>query len=62
MGKNKQGKYTSVDTLPINAIKVSEFAKNWPCNTSYIYKLVKERKNNTFEIVDFQGINFIIPS
>lgn len=63
MGKNKKGKYRQVSTLPNEAIKVADYAKQWPCNTSYLYKLVREKKNfSKFEIVDFQGINFIIPN
>lgn len=63
MGKNKHNKYRQVETLPVNAVKVSEYAAKWPCNTSYLYKLVRDKKNiSTFEIVDFQGINFILPN
>ncbi len=61
MGKNKKGKYRKVEELPEIALRVSEYAKQWPCNTSYIYKLVKYKKNTSFEMVDFKGINFIIP-
>ena len=63
MGKNRQNKYRVVESLPVNAVKVSQYAAEWPCNTSYIYKLVSEKKNiGKFEIVDFQGINFVIPA
>jgi len=63
MGKNKRNIYRPVDTLPVNAIRVSDYAKQWPCNTSYLYKLVREKKNiSVFEIVDFQGINFVLPN
>ena len=63
MAKNKRNIYREVDTLPVNAIRVSDYAKQWPCNTSYLYKLVREKKNiSTFEIVDFQGINFVLPN
>jgi len=63
MAKNKTGNYRKVLTLPDNAIKVADYAKQWPCTTSYLYKLVKENKNiSRFEVVDFQGINFIIPN
>jgi len=65
MSKNKRNSYRKVEALPSNAIKVSEYAAKWPCNTSYIYKLVslsiKEKKVLPFEIVDFHGINFVIP-
>lgn len=62
MARNKKNKYRQLDKLPVNAVKVSEYAKQWPCNTSYLYKLVKNKKNFTFEIVDFHGINFVIPN
>lgn len=63
MSKNKRNTYRKVDSLPVNAIKVSEYASNWPCNTSYLYKLVREKKNiSVFEIVDFHGINFVLPN
>jgi len=61
MSKNKKNTYRVIHNLPQNASRVSEYAAKWPCNTSYIYKLVKEGKNKTFEIVDFMGINFVIP-
>lgn len=60
--RNRKGKYEVVESLPVNAVKVSEYAKQWPCNTSYIYKLVSKGKHaGRFEIVVFQGINFVIP-
>jgi len=63
MSKNKRNTYRQVNELPVNAIKVADYAKQWPCNTSYLYKLVSTNKNiSKFEIVDFQGINFVIPN
>lgn len=65
MSKNKRNTYRKVNDLPVNAMKVADYAAQWPCNTSYIYKLVKkareEEKLLSFEIVDFHGINFVIP-
>jgi hypothetical protein len=60
--KSRQNNYPIVDELPDGAIRVSEFAEEWPCNTSYIYKLVSEGKNEShnFYIVVFKGINFVI--
>ena len=61
MGKNKKNSYAKVDTLPHDAMKVSDYAKNIAnYTTPYIYELIRKGKN-TFTIVDFQGINFIIP-
>ena len=63
MSKNKRNTYRKVKELPDNAMKVSEYASKWPCNTSYLYRLVSEKKNiSVFEIVDFHGINFVIPN
>jgi hypothetical protein len=63
MSRNKKNKYRKVDVLPVKAMKVSDYAATWPCNTSYLYKLVREKKNiSKFEIVDFQGINFVVPN
>lgn len=64
MSKNKRNTYRKVSDLPINAMKVADYAAQWPCNTSYIYKMVsdsiKKNKSLTFEIVDFHGINFVL--
>lgn len=61
MGKNKYKERQKLSKLPPEALTVAQYAKKWPCNTSYIYKLEKEKKNFSFEIVDFHGINFVIP-
>lgn len=68
MSKRRRHKYLEVDYLPEGAMKVSEYADKRDCNTSYIYKLAKMKRENipteqdtSFEIVVFHGINFIIP-
>lgn len=60
--------YTIVDTLPDNAVKVSEYAKQQGYTYPYIYELLRKVRNNEiekskagFDMVTFQGINFIIP-
>lgn len=60
--------YTIVDTLPDNAVKVSEYAKQRGFTYPYIYEQFRKVRENVlttsqvgFEIVTFQGINFIIP-
>lgn len=53
-------KYKTVNNLPKKALTVKQYADEKGISTSYIYKLVKEKKAN-FEIVVFQTINFIIP-
>lgn len=60
--KPNVSKYKIVDVLPKNAMTVKQYAesRNPKITTSYIYKLLKEKKAN-FEIVVFQTINFIIP-
>ncbi len=52
--------YTIVEILPLNAIKVSEYARQRGCTTSLIYHEISRKKAN-FEIIQFQSINFIIP-
>lgn len=52
--------YTIVDSLPDNAIKVSQYAKDRGCHHSLIYHEITRKKAN-FEIIQFQGINFILP-
>ncbi len=64
MGKNKKNQYREVNDLPDNAVRVSDYAKMKDYNsTPYIYELWRKRfeKNIPFEIVDFKGVNFIIP-
>ena len=53
--------YTIVDQLPANAIKVSDYAKQRGCSHSLIYHELT-RKVAKFTIVQFQGINFVIPN
>lgn len=53
--------YRKVDKLPDNAVKVKDYAVNVrQCSTSLIYHEVQRNKAN-FEIIQFQGINFIVP-
>jgi len=59
MKKNK-GKYDEVPVLPPNAMSVRNYANLKGVDTSYIYKLVREKKND-FKIVIFQTVNYIIP-
>lgn len=53
--------YQTVSKLPTNAIKVSEYAKQRNCSHSLIYHELKRGKAK-FYIVQFQGINFVIPN
>lgn len=63
MGK-RQNKYRQLDALPPYAVSVAQYATDRGCNTSYIYRIWKEKqgktKNHSFEIVEYQGINFIL--
>lgn len=54
-------KYRTVKSLPDDAVKVSQYAKGQGCGVPNIYKVFREAKKKTFEIVNFKGINFIIP-
>jgi hypothetical protein len=54
-------KRRKVDILPAEAIKVSDYARQQGCHHSLIYHQIARNKA-TYEIVNFQGINFVIPS
>jgi len=58
--KQNQHKYREVTKLPATAQTVKTYAANNEITTAYVYKQVKEKKNK-FEIIVFQGVNFIIP-
>ena len=58
--KKNVNKYDVVNKLPPNALTVKEYADKKGISTSYIYKLVREKKAQ-FRIVTFQTINFILP-
>ena len=58
--KSNVNKYDEVTVLPASAITVKEYADSQNISTAYVYKQIKEKKN-TFQIVKFQTINFIIP-
>ena len=58
--KSNTNKYTTVETLPSNAMTVKEYATSKGITTSYIYVMLKRNKA-PFTIVTFQGINFILP-
>jgi hypothetical protein len=58
--KQNQHKYREVVKLPSKAVTVKTYAEQNDITTAYVYKQIKEGKNK-FEIVTFQGINFIIP-
>jgi hypothetical protein len=66
MKNTRHNRYRTVEVLPADAMRVSEYAAQWPgvdkvgCNTSYIYELVKKGKNVGFEIVVYKGINFVL--
>lgn len=53
-------KHIEVDTLPANAVKVAQYAKDRNCSTSLIYHEL-ERGKASFKIVIWQGFNFVIP-
>lgn len=59
MKNSRRNTYREVQRLPSNALRVSEYAAQRQCNTSYIYELIRKQKAD-FEIVVFQGINFVI--
>lgn len=58
MKKNRK-QYPEVEQLPANALTVAKYASLRGCTTPYIYELVRKGKAD-FEIVVFQGINFVV--
>ena len=59
MAKNI-GKYRTVEILPITALTVQSYADSRGWRPHNVYMKIK-RNTNDFEIVLFQGINFVIP-
>jgi hypothetical protein len=59
MAKNI-GKYREVSQLPNNAMTVQSYADSRGWKAHNIYMKLK-RHTNDFEIILFQGINFVIP-
>lgn len=59
MAKNI-GKYREVSQLPNNAMTVQSYADSRGWKAHNIYMKLK-RQTNDFEIILFQGINFVIP-
>lgn len=59
MAKNT-GKYREVQELPINALTVQCYADKHGWKAHNIYMRLNRGTNN-FEIIVFQGINFVIP-
>ena len=57
--KRNENKYRTVDTLPAGAMSVPAYAKSINCLPQNIYNMVK-RNTATFEVVIFQGFNFVI--
>lgn len=55
--KGTRIKYPSILKLPENAKSISQYAKDRKVSVAYVYKLYKKGEIN---IVDFQGINFVI--
>lgn len=56
--KGKRREYRKVQELPSNASRVKEYADKGGFAVSYVYQL---EKLGRIEIVDFHGINFVIP-
>ncbi len=53
-------KHREVKVLPTNAVKVSQYARDRKCTTSLLYHEL-DRGKAKFEIVIWQGFNFILP-
>lgn len=50
--------YKEVSKLPAGALKISDYAREFPCSIPYVYKLFKTGK---IQIVRFAGYNFVVP-
>lgn len=59
--KSNAHKYDEVTELPPSAMTVKEYADSMNISTAYVYKQIRDKKNS-FQIVKFQTINFIIPA
>ncbi len=59
--KRNKGKYRIVEELPINAMSVPAYAAHIDCLPQNIYNMLS-RGTAQFEIVIFQGFNFVIPN
>lgn len=55
--KGTRIKYESVQKVPENAMIVRQYAKNQGITVAAVYKRYKTKK---IQIVDFQGVNFVI--
>jgi len=53
-------RYRIVPELPASAMTVAAYCEERGCTNPYIYELFRKHKAD-FEIVIFQGINFVIP-
>lgn len=58
--KKNQSKYEVVTKLPLSAMPVKDYADKKGITTSYVYKMIREKKAD-FKIVTFYSINFVIP-
>jgi len=57
--KGTRKQYKTVNQLPPSAITVRQYAEQLGFTVAYIYKLYNQGK---VSIVDFSGINFVIPA
>lgn len=63
MARVNDNRYRTVKKLPDNAIKVSDYAKSIGLRDhSLIYHRLRRNVAVNYEIVVFQGINFVIPN
>ena len=60
--------HIEVNQLPVNAVKVSQYAKDRGVSYTYIYELSRKVREGLiseqdagFQLITFQSINFIIP-
>lgn len=56
--KGERKQYEQVQQLPVNALRVAQYAKDRDITVAYVYKLYN---NGKLRIVEFAGYNFVIP-
>ena len=57
--KGLRKQYETIAQLPPDAQSIANFAKENKITVSYVYKKFNEKKSS-YQIVDFQGYNFVI--
>lgn len=57
----KEPKYPTVSQLPAGAIAIRNYADSQGITVAYVY-IKHDRGKADYKIINYQGINFVIPS